>query len=67
MKKNVVTKKIAEDFFFAGVKAERERIIKLLETVKGEKNACCADCQPHQDIHRQYMAVLIDLINGQDK
>lgn len=45
-----------------GRKQERERIIKLLEAIKGEEKACCVECQPHLDTHRQYLTVLIDMI-----
>lgn len=43
-----------------------ERIVGMLETLKGDEKACCDDCQPHLDIHRQYLTVVIDMIQGEN-
>lgn len=46
---------------------ERERIIALLESLKGPEKACCEDCQPHADKSRHYLTNVIAHIKRENE
>lgn len=49
------------------VEAERDRIIALLEKLKGPEKACCDLCQPHADKGSHYLTNVIALIKGENE
>ena len=50
-----------------GRQLERERIIKLLEELKGDQDGCCDECKPHLENSRNYLTAVIALIKGENK
>lgn len=44
--------------------AERERIIAILEKLKGTCEGDCDDCRPYAQIHDSYLTGVIALIKG---
>ena len=50
-----------------GERVERERIIKLLEDLKGDQEGCCDECKPHLESSRNYLTAVIALIKGENK
>lgn len=50
-----------------GAYAEQERIIKLLETLKGTCDNDCDECRPHAERNAHYLTALQDLIKGENK
>lgn len=48
-------------------KAEQERIIKLLESLKGTCDNDCDDCRPYADKNDHYLSEVIALIKGENK
>ena len=52
---------------YSGNQAERERIIKLLEELKGDQEGCCDECKPHLESSRNYLTAVISLIKGENK
>lgn len=47
--------------------ATEERIIKLLEELKGPEIACCDDCRPYAERSANYLDAIIALIKGENK
>lgn len=47
-----------------GKRLERERIIELLESLKGSCDNDCDDCRPHADKNDAYLTNLQELIKG---
>lgn len=45
--------------------ATEERIIKLLEELKGPEIACCDDCRPYAERSANYLDAIIALIKGE--
>ena len=50
-----------------GKELERERIIKILEELKGDQEGCCDECKPHLENSRNYLTNLIALIKGENE
>lgn len=48
-------------------KATEERIIKLLESLKGTCDNDCDECRPHAERSAHYLTALQDLIKGENK
>jgi len=49
----------------AGREYEKERIIKLLEELKGPEIAHCDDCRPYAERSANYLDAVIALIKGE--
>lgn len=50
-----------------GVRAEQERIIKLLDSLKGTCDGDCDECRPYAICNAHYLTALQDLIKGENK
>lgn len=48
-----------------GRQQERERIIALLESLKGTCSGDCDDCRPYAQINNSYLTEVIALIKGE--
>lgn len=51
--------------FNRGVEFAEQRIIKLLEELKGPEIACCDDCRPYAERSANYLDAVIALIKGE--
>lgn len=48
-----------------GARDEQERIVKLLDTLKGTCDNDCDECRPHAERSAHYLTALQDLIKGE--
>lgn len=58
--------RVREFYREQGRKQEQERIIKLLETLKGTCDNDCDECRPHAERNAHFLTALQDLIKGEN-
>ena len=61
-----MTRDLYDEILVAVATKERERIIKLLESLKGTCDNDCDDCRPYADKNDHYLNEVIALIKGEN-